>query len=161
MDTQIEMEHSNGTYVMPRYITNDFLDMNYLLKDFQAFWRENSGIWKEKYDYKEAAPHLILQAFLQRVLNGGGQIIREMAAPTRRADLCVIYMDKKYPIELKIKRVEHTYRDGITQLAGYMDTLGCETGWLILFDNTQTSWEERLFTSEEKVDGKTIYVYGM
>jgi hypothetical protein len=26
------------------------------------------------YDYEEAAPHLILQAFLQRVTNGGAQI---------------------------------------------------------------------------------------
>ncbi len=53
--------------------------MDSLLKAFQQFWRENSEIWEEKYEYKETAPHLILQAFLQRVVNGGGDILREYA----------------------------------------------------------------------------------
>ncbi|MDJ0836846.1 MAG: hypothetical protein QNK37_10040 [Acidobacteriota bacterium] len=47
------------------------IDMIALLKAFQQFRRENSDIWVEKYDYKEAPPHLILQAFLQRTSNGG------------------------------------------------------------------------------------------
>jgi hypothetical protein len=72
------------------------------MRDFQQFWRENSDIWSEKTQYKEAAPHLILYAFLQRVINGGGQILREMATGTGRVDLCIIYENQKYPIELKI-----------------------------------------------------------
>ncbi|MBI4026212.1 MAG: hypothetical protein HY360_14590 [Verrucomicrobia bacterium] len=36
-------------------------------------------MWRERFDYKEAAPHLVLMAFLQRVLNGGNRIVREMA----------------------------------------------------------------------------------
>jgi hypothetical protein len=47
------------------------LDMDTLLKEFQQFWRENSETWEEKSDYTEAFPHLLLMAFLQRVLNGG------------------------------------------------------------------------------------------
>jgi hypothetical protein len=78
------------------------IDMNGLLKGFQDFWRENGEIWIEKYEYKEAAPHLILQAFLQRVINGGGQIIREYAAGTKRFDLCILFNKNKYAIELKI-----------------------------------------------------------
>ena len=54
--------------------------MNLLLKGFQEFWRENSEIWTERFEYKEAAPHLILQAFLQRVINGGAHILREFAS---------------------------------------------------------------------------------
>jgi hypothetical protein len=160
-NTQIEMEQSGNEYNIPRYLQNDSIDMNYLLKDFQIFWRENSEIWKERYDYKEAAPQLILQAFLQRVLNGGGQITREMAAASGRVDLCVIYMDKKYPIELKINRGQKSYADGLKQTAAYMDTLGCNIGWLILFDNKKNSWKKRLFSSEEKVLEKTVFVYGM
>jgi len=78
-------------YTIPRYLKGKEFDMKYLLKDFQEFWRENSEIWSELYQYKEAAPHLILQAFLQRVINGGGKILREMAAGKRRLDLCVVY----------------------------------------------------------------------
>ena len=62
---------------LPAYLTGGRLDMSRLLQDFQTFWRENSDIWQERFEYKEAAPHLILQAFLQRVVNGGGRIIRE------------------------------------------------------------------------------------
>jgi hypothetical protein len=56
------------------------LDMDALLREFQIFWRENSEIWEEKMSYTEAFPHLLLMAFLQRVLNGGGRIDREYAA---------------------------------------------------------------------------------
>jgi len=78
------------------------IDINCLLKAFQEFWRENSDIWIDKYQYKEAAPHLILQAFLQRVINGGGEISREYAYGTKRIDLCVHYAENKYPLELKL-----------------------------------------------------------
>ncbi|MFZ2958612.1 MAG: ATP-binding protein, partial [Candidatus Ozemobacteraceae bacterium] len=50
------------------------LDMPALLKNFQAFWRRNSDTWEQKADYTEAFPHLLLMAFLQRVINGGGRI---------------------------------------------------------------------------------------
>ena len=75
------------------------IDINGLLRGFQQFWRENADIWIEKYEYKEAAPHLILQAFLQRIINGGGTILREYASGRERMDLCVIYENNKYPIE--------------------------------------------------------------
>jgi hypothetical protein len=68
--------NGENPYRMPRYLKNGNIDMTCLLEDFQSFWRENSEIWIERYEYKEAAPHLILQAFLQRVVNGGGTIAR-------------------------------------------------------------------------------------
>jgi hypothetical protein len=64
-------------YEMPKYYKNSRVDMNLMLQDFQQFWRENSEVWAERFQYKEAAPHLILQAFLQRVFNGGGDVKRE------------------------------------------------------------------------------------
>lgn len=48
-----------------------------LLLDFQQFFRENADSWIERFDYKESGPQLLLQAFLQRVVNGGGYIDRE------------------------------------------------------------------------------------
>ncbi|MDR1299949.1 MAG: AAA-like domain-containing protein, partial [Oscillospiraceae bacterium] len=74
------LTRDDNTYPVPRYIKDGRIDMDYLMRDFQQFWRCNSDIWLERFDYKEAAPHLILMAFLQRVLNGGGKIYREMAA---------------------------------------------------------------------------------
>jgi Holliday junction resolvase len=132
------------------------------MQDFQQFWRENSDIWIEKFQYKEAAPHLILQAFLQRVINGGGNIIREMAAGTKRTDLCLVYGEKKYPIELKINRGEKTMKDGIEQTILYMDSFGCSEGWLVIFDRQpDISWEEKIFVKKETLDGKTVTIIGL
>ena len=115
-----------------------------------------------KFQYKETAPHLILQAFLQRVINGGGNIHPEMAAGKGRVDICLIYNDKKYPIELKIRRNEKTVTEGIDQTLRYMDTFGCSEGWLVVFDRRPNiKWEEKIFMKKEKVDGKTITIVGL
>ena len=147
---------------LPRYFTDGQIDMNYLFEDFQQFWRENSDIWIEKFHYKETAPHLILQAFLQRIINGGGQIIREMGAGTGRTDLCVVYNGCKYPIELKIRRGEKTIPEGIAQTIRYMDHFGCDTGWLVVFDQRQgVSWDDKIFIRQERVGDKTVTVVGL
>jgi len=144
-----------------RYEKNGIVDMEMLLLDFQKFWRENSEIWEERYQYKEAAPHLVFQAFLQRVINGGGQIIREMSAGKQRADLCVVYNGNKYPIELKINRGPQSLADGLEQTLQYMNKFDAETGSLILFDRRPSvSWEEKLYIKTEIYDGKKIIVAG-
>jgi len=153
-------------YVVPRYMKNNKIDMDYLIKDFQEFWRENSEIWidrykKNFYQYDEAAPHLVFQAFLQRVINGGGNIIREMALGKRRVDLCVVYEEQKYPIELKILRNEKSVADGLEQLSAYMDKAGTSEGWLVLFDRSaEKSWEDKLYIRPETYKGKHITVAG-
>ena len=135
--------------------------MTGLLKGFQQFWRENSDIWIEKYEYKEAAPHLILQAFLQRIINGGGTIIREYAAGRERMDLCVIFEKNKYPIELKIRYSKFVAQEGIEQLGNYMTTLGENTGWLVIFDRSNTkNWDEKIFWQTENLEGEIIHIVG-
>lgn len=129
----------------PFYVRDGRLDMSALLREFQGFWRENSEVWLERFDYKEAGPHLVLMAFLQRVLNGGGRIVREMATGTRRLDLCVEYEGGRYPIEIKLRRSGKTEQQGIEQLSTYLDTLGCDEGHLVIFDRRPgIPWEERL-----------------
>jgi AAA+ ATPase superfamily predicted ATPase len=157
-----EMPEAN----LPKYIANGKIDMSVLLKDFQEYWRENSEIWinrykKNIYQYDEAAPHLVLHAFLQRVVNGGGQIIREMALGTKRADLCVVYNGEKYPIELKILRNSKSIPDGLEQLSAYIDRVGSNEGWLVVFDRSkEISWEEKLYMRSEMHKGKRITITG-
>jgi hypothetical protein len=158
---QQEIEDLTPNASLPAYLSAGRLDMTGLLQDFQAFWRDNSAIWQERFDYQEAAPHLILQAFLQRVLNGGGRLTREMAAGRKRLDLCVEYERQRYPIELKLRYDMQTEAEGKTQIVGYMDTLGCAEGWLLLFDRrADISWEAKLFWRTEQVDSKTIHIVG-
>ncbi len=158
---QMAMRQQQYPPELPAYLSEGKLDMTRLLKDFQAFWRENSEIWQERFDYKEAAPHLILQAFFQRVLNGGGRLAREMAGGRKRLDLCVEYAAQRYPVELKIRYDTTTEEEGKIQIAEYMDTLGCNEGWLILFDRRATvSWEEKIFWNTEEHEGNTIHIVG-
>ncbi len=161
LDSQEALKADVYPYHMPRYLKGNRIDMDLLMADFQAFWRENSAIWVERFDYKEAAPHLILQAFLQRIINGGGQIIREMAAERRRMDLCVVFREQRYPIELKLWRGEKTYQEGLEQTARYIDSLGCSEGWLVVFDRRgELDWDTKLFTCKETSGNKTITIVG-
>jgi Holliday junction resolvase len=132
------------------------------MRDFQQFWRENSDIWVEKVEYREAAPHLVMMAFLQRVINGGGQVIREMASGTGRIDLCLIHEGRKYPIELKIRHGEKYLQEGLEQTARYMDVYGCSEGWLVVFDRRDAvKWDEKIYMRKEAVSpGKTVTVVG-
>ena len=143
------------------WLLQDGINMSGLLKAFQEFWRENSEIWAEKYEYKEAAPHLILQAFLQRVVNGGGEILREYASGRRRFDLCVKYAGKKYPIELKLRYGNRTEQDGLEQLGAYMDNAGEHEGWLVIFDReSDKSWEQKIYWKTIEVAQGRIHVAG-
>ena len=163
---QDSIENTYREYGPPRYIKDGKLDMDYLIKDFQNYWRENSEIWKSRYEtelyqYDEAAPHLVLQAFLQRVINGGGKIVREMALGTKRADLCVLYGEHKYPIELKLLQNVRSHAQSLEQISEYMDKCGSDTGWLVIFDkDTEKPWDDKIYTNEENMDGKRIVVAG-
>ena len=84
-----------------------------------------------------------------------------MAAATGRVDLCVEYKGHRYPIELKIRRDDNTYAEGLWQTAGYMDKFGSKEGWLVLFDQRKgLSWEDKLYVSKEGIDNKTVTVFG-
>jgi len=157
---------SKKEYEIPKYIKDGKIDVNYLLKEFQDFWHKNSEILKEHsnariYDYIEAAPHLVLQAFLQRVINGGGKIHREFAAGSGRADLCIEYGGYEYPIELKLFRGPSSVTKGLEQLSYYVERCKCEEGWLVMFDrSTKKSWKEKLYMRLEEYNGKRITVVG-
>ena len=134
------------------------LDMDALLKEFQRFWRRNSEIWEQKADYTEAFPHLLLMAFLQRILNGGGRIDREVAAGRGRMDLLLEYLGKKYVIEIKLIRSydnpDEIQEEGLRQISMYRDKVAPEApSYLVLFDRRDTTksltWDERISWKEE------------
>jgi hypothetical protein len=143
------------------FVDENKISMELLLKEFQEFWRENSEIWVERYQYKEAAPHLILQAFLQQLVITGGRISRELAGGRGRLDLCLHYGESKYPIELKLRYSEKTYKEGLSQLSEYMDVLDCQEGWQVVFEQRKKlSWNKKIFWKTKRVNGKTIHIVG-
>ncbi|MEN8217220.1 MAG: ATP-binding protein [Pseudomonadota bacterium] len=161
--SQMEMSERSGSDLKQRlaYIVDGKLDMKILLSDFQKFWQQNSEIWVKKYQYQEAAPHLVMQAFLQRVVNSGGRISRELAGGTGRIDLCIHYEGEDYPIELKLRYSNKTYEEGLRQITKYLDKFNCQEGWLIVFDRRKkTSWRKKMFWKTSKHEGNTIHIVG-
>jgi len=143
------------------WATPDGLDMPGLMSAFQRFWRENSEADRRAYEYGEATPHLVLMAFLQRVTNGQGRINREMALGSGRLDLCVEYRDKRYAVEVKTAR-NFKGEDSYKQLLGYLDKLGLAEGWMPIFDEDKSKpWDEKLYTRDVSLGGKTLHVVGL
>jgi hypothetical protein len=161
------------------YVTADGrLDMNKLLAAFQDFFREHSEHWLERFQYKEAGPQLLLQAFLQRIvtsvlsrqnaIKSGGRIEREYGLGRLRTDLLVIWPYgsnvQKAVIECKVlhKSLARTVEQGSEQTWQYLDRCGASEGHLVIFDRTAgRSWSEKIFHQELVVHEKHIMVWGM
>jgi hypothetical protein len=146
----------------PRFVNKDgTLNMEKVLKEFQVFYRRNSGSWLGRYEYKESAHHLLLMSFLQRIVNRGGEIIREMAVGNGRIDLFVKFGNQEFALELKVKWDNRTIEDGKKQLAQYLDTLGLKEGYLVIFDPSDNDWEEKIYYKEMTYKGKKVIIVGI
>ena len=144
------------------------LDVGKLLAAFQEFFREHSEHWLERFDYKEAGPQLLLQTFLQRIVNGGGRVEREYGLGRRRTDLLIVWPQgdrvRKFVIECKLLRkgLEPTIREGLEQTADYMDRCAAEAGHLVVFDRgEEKKWQEKVFRRRESYGGVEVEVWGM
>ena len=153
-----------------RYVEADGdLNVEKLLEGFQEFFRENSERWSRWFAYKEAWPQLLLQAFLQRIVDGSGRIEREHELGRRRTGLLVAWAKggrrKKHAIECKLlhKGLEQTIAEGLEQTAGYMGRCGADSGHLVVFgrDDEDRPREERIFHRNEAFKGEEIEVWGM
>ncbi len=136
------------------------LEMDKLIEEFQKFYRRNSEAWLERYEFKESAHHLLLMAFLQRVINSGGEIIREMAAGNGRIDLLVKFKKQEFAFELKILRDSYTIEDGKEQLARYLDRLGLPHGYLVVFDKEKGDWDKKIYIKKITYQKKKITLVG-
>ena len=137
------------------------VDIHKLLTAFATFYGENAEHWLRRFDdYREAAPQLILQAYLQRIVNGGGRIEREYGLGRGRTDLVVLWpretgqpydLWRRFVIECKVLRdsdhrsLAGTIERGVEQTLGYMAKCSAEEGHLVVFDRR----EETLAASEE------------
>src|SRR5262249_20072573 len=111
------------------------LDFRRILREFAAFWRENGDVLATGLPYHEVSPQLVLMAFLQRVVNGGGFIDREYGIGRGRIDLLVRwpYRDagggrawQREALELKVWRdkTKDPLAKGLEQLDGYLEKTG-------------------------------------
>ena len=141
------------------YVDDDGrLDMTKLLTAFHTFFGEHAEHWLDHLgDYREAGPQLILQSYLQRVVNGGGRIEREYGLGRGRTDLLVLWpreagqpsdLWERFVVECKVlrdsarKSLAWTIEEGVKQTLGYMAKCRAEEGHLVVLDR-RTGAEDR------------------
>ena len=131
------------------------LNLPRLLAAFQQFYREHSEHWLSGMQYKEAGPQLLLQAYLQRIVNGGGRIEREYGLGRGRTDLYVTWPACAEPrqrevIEIKVKRAKDSLdsliAQGTEQTLEYMQRCKATQAHLMVFDtDADKSWDEKIY----------------
>ena len=150
------------------------LDMPKLLRAFQQFFREQSDAWIEKFDYKEAGPQLLLQAFLQRIVNGGGRISREYGLGRKRTDLFIEWPEdtqqgyhgpvQRIVLELKIRyhTLSTTLERGVAQTAAYADQCAANEAHLLIFDRRpDIAWDEKIWQTQQTHAQRILQVWGL
>ncbi|MEA1911094.1 MAG: ATP-binding protein, partial [Spirochaetota bacterium] len=188
---------SNSIYreIIPRELTdsrqNDFLmrfspdwvsedgsmDTEILFNMFTQFWRENSEIWASNIaGYQEAAPHLVFQAYLQRVANGGGYVFREYGLGRGRTDLMLKWRlstssgtganEQRIVIELKVYTkgvsLKGLKEKALVQTLEYAKKSGSTENHIIIFDrDDQTDWREKLYTETCEFEGESFKIWGV
>ncbi|MEI6063451.1 MAG: ATP-binding protein [Pseudanabaena sp. ELA748] len=127
-------------YIQPIWLTEqgEFVPER-LLESFLEFWRQHGEPLFKSTPYPEIAPHLVLMAFLHRVVNGKGTLEREYAIGSGRMDLCLRYGNVTLGMELKVwrDRKPDPLNEGLKQLDKYLSGLNLDTGWLVIFDRRE------------------------
>ena len=133
------------------YVDDDGrLDLTKLLTAFSTFFGEHAEHWLGRFsEYPEAGPQLILQAYLHRVVNGGGRIEREYGLGRGRTDLLLLWpreagrpsdLWERFVVECKVLRdsdrrsLAATVEQGVEQTLGYMAKCGAKEGHLVVID---------------------------
>jgi hypothetical protein len=138
------------------------IDMSGLLAEFQKFWAEQAEKYLSSLLYHETAPHSLLTAFLQRVVNGGAIVIDEYANGLGYADIVVKYAGRSYVIELKLKDNQKSLAESKKQILSYMDRLLVNEGWLLIFDRkSDKSWTKKItWETDKQPQGQVVHVVG-
>ena len=151
------------------------VDLRKLLAAFATFYSEHAEHWLRRFnEYGEAASQLILQAYLQRIVNGGGRIEREYGLGRGRTDLLVLWpgeagqpydLWRRFVIECKVLRdsdrqsLDATIERGLEQTIGYMAKCKAEEGHLVVFDRREGAAPERTEHEDFEHDGRRVTVW--
>lgn len=165
----------NVTADAHRYVLSDGrLDLRGLLEGFLDFWRQHGEILARGLGYQEAAPQLVLMAWLHRVVNGGGSLEREVGVGRGRIDLLIRWPFRgtdgqrkvqREALEVKVWRDRDRQGDpteeGLRQLDRYLTRLGLEHGALVVLDDRagKGALQERAgIERQETASGRAVWV---
>ncbi len=139
--------------VSPYHLPNKGLDMQKVIENFQAFMKKEYSNKDRK--FLERDGRMLFLAFMRPILNGVGYDFKEpQISEEKRLDVVITYHQHLYVAELKVWHGEEAHQKGLAQLADYLDTLGLDTGYLLIFDhNKKKTWKKDWVTA----NGKRIF----
>ncbi|SDL04957.1 AAA-like domain-containing protein [Halanaerobium congolense] len=137
------------------FIDEGQLNLKAILERFQLFIKEQYS--DKDQDFLERNGRLVFLAFLKPIINGKGFDFKEVQiSQEKRLDVVVTYLEQKYIVELKIWRGEKYYKNGLIQLADYIESQNMKEGYLLTFNFNQ----DKEYKKEElAVKDKKIYAY--
>jgi hypothetical protein len=144
--------------------------MSDLIGDFRRLWRDPAASLTSRrpdnlaVKYGEAAPALILYAFMAKALAGSGTRLQARYAEGRgRMDISVFHQGAEYPVGVEAADNDQPFcqEEGLARLVECLLAGGAKEGWLLVFDqDREKPWAERDFWRKQTRDGLTIHVVG-
>lgn len=145
-DNQTVLKRHDDAFWLP----GNRLDIRKVMLKFQEMMREEQSLKNE--DFLEREGRLLFLAFLKPVLNGHGYALKEpQISEEKRLDVFIAYHEHRYVVELKRWYGQNAHEQGLNQLSDYLDRLGLETGFLLIFDHRKNKeWKEQDFVWKGK-----------
>ncbi len=146
------------------------IDLDKLLREFVAFWREQGELMANGKGFEEAGAQLVLLGYLYRIVNGGGFVDSQYGLGRRRVDVLIrkpyTAVDGTSAMQREVLELKVWYPgesdpidDGLDQLDTYLASMGMETGTLVIFDRRPAAApvaERGIFTDEVTADGRKV-----
>jgi hypothetical protein len=154
---QVQIPLEAAAFVRP----DGSLDLPGVMSAWQIFWREDGHLAAAGLPYRESGPHLMLMAFLQRVVEGEGRVERTYALGRGALDLVVEWRGARYAVEARVRHETRTEARALSQAAQTLEQVGLPEGWLVLFDlQSSLPWDRRLTARTLEVGSKKVHVVG-
>lgn len=136
---QLPRSEYAGNYLLP----GNRLDVKKALLKFQELMKAEHH--KDNGKLLEREGRLVFLAFLKPILNGHGYAFKEpQTSEEKRLDVLVTYYQHQYVIELKLWYGQTAHEAGLDQLADYLDRLGLDEGFLLIFDpRVKKEWKQQ------------------
>ncbi|PTW01343.1 MULTISPECIES: AAA-like domain-containing protein [Halanaerobium] len=137
------------------FIDNGQLNLKEVLERFQVFIKEQYS--DQDRGFLERNGRLIFLAFLKPIINGKGFDFKEVQiSQEKRLDVVITYLEQKFIVELKIWRGEEYHKQGLKQLADYLESQNMDQGYLLSFNFNQN---KEYKNQELEVKNKKIFAY--
>jgi len=84
-----------------------------------------------------------------------------MALGNERIDMLVKFQKQQFAFELKIRWRDYSIEDEKEQLHRYLDKVGLDEGYLVIYETRNKSWHEKIYWKEIEYKNKKIIMVGL